>query len=132
MKRFALLLALLAPALGQAGLPEGFYPARGPMAVVLPLPLDLAIPQALATSVTELRVLVPVSLGPKAQLPPTLEALRRKVRTEVRVQRRPPMLAPALAGPNYLYRPGMGWTDRAVEVGIFWKIFNEAWEGSAP
>jgi hypothetical protein len=53
------------------------------------------------------------------------------VRTEVRVQRRPPILAPALAGPNYLYRPGMGWTDRAVEVGIFWRVFNEAWQGSA-
>ena len=131
MRRFALLLALLTPALAQAGLPEGFYPARGPMAVVLPLPRDLVVPQAVAASVTELRVLVPASQAAKAELPPALEALRRKVRTEVRVQRRPPMLAPALAGPNYLYRPGMGWTDMAVEVGIFWRIFNEAWQASA-
>jgi hypothetical protein len=84
-----------------------------------------------AASVTELWVLVPVSLGSKVQLPPVLEALRRKVRTEVRVQRRPPTLAPALAGPNYLYRPGMGWTDMAMEVGIFWRVFNEAWQASA-
>jgi hypothetical protein len=131
VRRFALLLALFTPALGQAGLPAEFYPAQGPMAVVLPLPRDLVIPQTVAASVTELWVLVPVSLGSKAQLPPALEALRRKVRTEVRVQRRPPMLAPALAGPNYLYRPGMGWTDRGIEVGIFWRVFNEAWEGSA-
>jgi hypothetical protein len=131
VRHFTILLALFTPALGQAGLPAEFYPARGPMAVVLPLPQDLVIPQTVAASVTELRVLVPVSLGPKAQLPPALEALRRKVRTEVRVQRRPPMLASTLAGPNYLYRPGMGWTDRGIEVGIFWRVFNEAWEGSA-
>jgi len=131
VKRFVLFLALLAPALAQAELPAEFYPARGPMAVVLPLPPDLVIPQAVAASVTELWVLVPASQANKARLPRALEALRRKVRAEVRVQRRPPMLAPALAGPNYLYRPGMGWTDRGVEVGIFWRVFNEAWQGSA-
>jgi len=130
VRRFVLFLALLAPAQAQAGLPEGLYPARGPVAVVLPLPPDLTIPQTVAASVTELWVLVPVSQGARAQLPPALEALRRKVRTEVRVQRRPPTLAPALAGPNYLYRPGMGWTDRTMEVGIFWRIFNEAWQAS--
>jgi len=131
VKRFVLFLALLAPALAQVKLPEGFYPVQGPMAVVLPLPPDLVIPQAVAASVTELWVLVPASQVTRAQLPRALEVLRRKVRTEVRVQRRPPILAPALAGPNYLYRPGMGWTDKAVEVGIFWRIFNEAWQGSA-
>jgi hypothetical protein len=131
VRHLVLLLVLSALALAQGELPEGFYPARGPMAVVLPLPRDLVVPQAVAASVTELRVLVPASQATKAGLPPALEALRRRVRTEVRVQRRPPMLAPALAGPNYLYRPGMGWTDRAVEVGIFWRIFNEAWEASA-
>ncbi len=133
MRRFALLLVLLAPTLAQgvAGLPEGLYPTKGPLAVVLPLPPDLAIPEAVAASVTELRVLVPVSAQSAARLPSALEALRRKVRTEVRVQRRPPLLAPALAGPNYLYRPGVGWTDRAMEVGIFWRIFNEAWQASA-
>jgi hypothetical protein len=131
VRHLVLLLVLSALALAQGELPEGFYPARGPMAVVLPLPRDLVVPQAVAASVTELWVLVPASQATKAGLPPALEALRRRVRTEVRVQRRPPMLAPALAGPNYLYRPGMGWTDRAVEVGIFWRIFNEAWEASA-
>jgi hypothetical protein len=131
VRHLVLFLALLAPALAQAGLPEGFYPAQGPMAVVLPLPPDLVIPQTVAASVTELRVLVPASQESKAQLPPALEALRRKVRTEVRVQRRPPTLAPALAGLNYLYRPGTGWTDRAMEVGIFWRVFNEAWQASA-
>ncbi len=131
MRHLVLFLALLTPALAQAELPEGFYPVQGPMAVVLPLAPDLAIPQAVAASVRELWVLVPASQVTKARLPRALEALRRKVRTEVRVQRRPPMLAPALAGPNYLYRPGMGWTDRGVEVGIFWRVFNEAWQGSA-
>jgi hypothetical protein len=131
VRYLVLFLALLAPALAQAELPEGFYPARGPMAVVLPLPRDLVVPQTVAASVTALWVLVPASQAAKAQLPPALEALRRKVRTEVRVQRRPPVLAPALAGPNYLYRPGMDWTDRGIEVGIFWRVFNEAWQASA-
>ncbi len=133
MRRFALFVVLLAPTLAQgvAGLPEGLYPARGPLAVVLPLPPNVAIPEAVAASATELRVLVPVSAQTAARLPSALEALRRRVRTEVRVQRRPPLLAPALAGPNYLYRPGVGWTDRAIEVGIFWRLFNEAWQASA-
>jgi len=133
VRHLALFLALLAPTLAQgvARLPEGFYPAKGPLAVVLPLPPDVAVPQAVAASVTELRILVPVSGQTAAHLPSALEALRRKVRTEVRVQRRPPLLAPALAGPNYLYRPGVGWTDKAIEVGIFWRIFNEAWQASA-
>lgn len=133
MRRFALFLVLLAPTLAQgvAGLPEGLYPTKGPLAVVLPLPPDMTIPQAVVASVTELRILVPVSGQTGARLPSVLEALRRKVRTEVRVQRRPPLLAPALAGPNYLYRPGVGWTDSAMEVGIFWRIFNEAWQASA-
>ncbi len=133
MRRFALFVVLLAPTLAQgvAGLPERLYPARGPLAVVLPLPPDLAIPEAVAASVTELRVLVPVSAQTAARLPSALEALRRKVRAEVRVQRRPPLLAPALAGPNYLYRPGVGWTDSVTEVGLFWRIFNEAWQASA-
>jgi hypothetical protein len=133
VRRFAFFLVLLAPTLAQgaAGLPEGLYPAKGPLAVVLPLPPDVSIPQAVAASVTELRVLVPVSGQATARLPSALEALRRRVRTEVRVQRRPPLLAPALAGPNYLYRPGVGWTDGVMEVGIFWRIFNEAWQASA-
>ncbi len=131
--RCLVLFLLLAPALAQgtAGLPEGLYPARGPLAVVLPLPPDVTIPEAVAASVTELRILVPVSAQSAARLPSALEALRRKVRAEVRVQRRPPLLAPALAGPNYLYRPGVGWTDSVMEVGIFWRIFNEAWQASA-
>lgn len=136
MRRTGLLLLLLFVAgRGEAQTnpfvpPERIAPLPGAVAVVLPLPEDFRLPPAVARAATRLLVLVPYPVVGKASLPPDLEALRRRVPTEARVQRRPPYLAPVVLGPNYAYLPGGGWTDLASQVGIFWRVFNEAWSGS--
>ena len=137
MVRPGVITALVLLGLGVAQInptvpPEALRPARGPVAVVLPLPPTFAVPPSVAAQATEVLVLVPAPVAGEARLPKALGDLRSRVRVQVRVQRRPPFLAPMLLGPNYAYLPELGgWTDLAVHVGIHWRIFNEAWQASS-
>jgi len=109
---------------------EEIVAARGPVYIVLPLPSDFVIPPGIQPAIERLMILVPQPVASSAGIPQSVDALRRRVPTETRIQRRPPFPAPVVLGPNYAYIPGFGWTQRALVYAPIRRLVDEAWNAS--